>query len=367
MALTPGRAIALALTACAGAVALLLPPQPRRLERGGPYLRTARDQVAREIEWTRRAILIRTLRDSARALAAHGNPREPATLFVGTWTPGEVAWLQARVADILGAEQRGSPTAVVLARDSTFRGYPALVFALPDSGSSACVALYAEGILAPGPWNRPPRHRRLAPALLGPCAYYAWFGRAGAAVEGWLRDGGAALALTSPSYPPPAWHPPPPPPWNLRWLRGEGSWLVEPRLGFSLALDACLAGRVSRCGEFVQSRRQSSRQLARLGIHEEFVWSIQADDAAFLSDVLTTFGPERFARFWGADGSMPAAFASAFDVPLNEWTRAWATERFGPARGHAAVGLGQLGWSAAAVLGFLGLTLLIVSRRRVSA
>ncbi len=365
MALTPGRALALALVACAGAVALLLPPQPRRLERGGPYLRAARDQAARELRMTRQSIAIRVLRDSARQLAARSDSEQVPTLFVGAWTPGEATWLEGRITDILGGQRGGGSAAVVFVRDSVFRGLPGLFFALPDSGSTACVAVYAEGVIVPGPWNRPPGHRRLAPGLLGPCAYYARFGGAGPAVEGWLRDGGASLALTSPSFPAPAWRPPPAPVF-ARLTLGEGSWLVDPRLGFPLALDACLARRRSACGEFVQGRN-ANRVLARLKTHEEYAWTLRADDAAFLSDVLVAFGPERFARFWRADGSMPEAFASAFEVPLNDWTFRWATERFGPGRESASVRLRSLGMSLGTMLGFLGLAVLVVSRRRVGA
>ena len=367
MALTAGRVVAVALVVCVGAVALLLPPQPRRLERGSPYPRAVRDQAERELHMTSRAVSIRVLRDSARGLAATGDTDRIATLFVGTWTPGEAAWLEDRLADIAGGHTDGGRAAVVFARDSAFRGWPGLYFALPDSGATACVAVYAEGLLAPGPWMRPPPHRRLAPALLGPCAYYARFGRAGAAVDDWLRHGGAALALTAPTYPPPAWHPAPAPSWMVRLTRGDGAWLVEPRLPFPLTLDACLAGQKPRCAEFVQDRRAGNRVLERLGIHEEFAWSLRADEAAFLSDLLVTFGPDRFAQFWRAGGSLPEAFASAFGVPLTDWTYGWATERFGAGRRGSAVSLEGLVVSLGSVAGFLALAMLIVSRRRVGA
>jgi hypothetical protein len=367
MALTPGRILAAVLVVCAAAVALLLPPQPRRLERGGPYVRAARDQVARELQMTRRAIAIHALRDSARGLAARGDPGGVTTLFVGPWTPAEVTWLRARVEEILGGHNGASPAAAVFVRDSTLRGFPGLYFGLPDGDASTCVAVYAEGVVAPGPWNHPAPHRRLAPGVLGPCAYYARFGRAGTAVEEWLRDGGAALTLTAPTFPPTAWRAPPRGSWFSHFMQGDGTWIVEPRLAFPLALDACLAGRMPRCGEFVQGRKAANRMLARLGIHEEYVWSLRTDDAVFLSDVLVAFGPERFARFWRANGSMPEAFAGAFDVSLDGWTYGWATDRFGPGRESTAVGLGPLGVSLGTVAGFLGLAVLIAGRRRVGA
>jgi hypothetical protein len=151
----------------------------------------------------------------------------------------------------------------------------------------------------------------------------------------------------------------------VRLTEGAENWLVEPRLSFPLALDACLAGQRARCEEFVQSRLAPNRELARLGIVEEFVWAVQADDAAFLSDMLVAFGPERFARFWEAGGSLPEAFATAFGIPLAEWTSTWATERFGPARKPTQVGVGSVAVSLGAVAGFLALAVVIASRRRV--
>jgi len=366
MALTPGRIVAVALVACAAAAVLLLPPRPRRLERGGEYLRMARDQAARELWITRRAVGVRVLRDSARALAAGRVPGAATTLFVGNWTPDEVAWLEQRVADILDGPGEGGPAAVVFMRDTLFGGFPGLHFAFPDSTAATCVAVYAEGARAPAPWYRP-RHRRVAPGLLGPCAYYARFGPAGPALDEWLRAGGAALALTSPTFPAPAWHAPPRPTGLARILRVEQRWMgVEPRLAFPLTLEACLAGRLERCGEFARGRRAGNRLLSRLGIHEEYVWGLEPE-ASFLADVLVAFGPERFARFWRGAGTMPEAFAGAFGTTLDEWTYRWATERFGSERNEPAVNLGSLGVSLAAVAGFLAVALLVAGRRRVGA
>jgi hypothetical protein len=366
MALTPSRAAAVALVLCAGAVTLLLPPQPRRLERDTPYLRAVRDQAGRELSMTRRAIAVRMLRDSARGAAAR-NAQPVTAMFLGAWTPAETSWLGDRVTDIVGTGNDAGRAAVVFVRDSVFRGFPGLYYALPDSSSDVCVALYGEGVLAPGPWMRPPPHRRVAAGLLGPCAYHARFGQAGAAVGDWLREGGAALALTSPTFPAPAWRPPPPPPMLVRMVDGPGNRFVEPRLPFPLALDACLGGSVARCTEFVMGRRPGNRHLHRLGIHEEYVWSVRADAAAFLSDVLVAFGPERFARFWRASGSMPGAFEQAFGLPLGEWVFTWATGRFGSERERAPAAAGVLVWSLGTVAGFVGLAVLVASRRRVGA
>jgi len=364
MALTPGRAVAVALVVCAGAAVLLLPPRPRRLERSGQYLRVARDQAARELWITRRAVAVRVLRDSARVLASGRAPGTAATLFVGSWTPDEVTWLEQRIADILDGPGEGGAPAVVFTRDTVFGGFPGLHFAFPDSAAATCVAVYAEGARATSPWYRP-RHRRIAPGLLGPCAYYARFGPAGPALEEWLQAGGAALALTSPTFAAPAWHAPPRPTGLARLLHVERRWAgVEPRLAFPLTLDACLTGRLERCGEFARGRRAGNRLLSRLGIHEEYAGSLEPD-ASFLNDVLVAFGPERFARFWRGAGGMPEAFASAFGMPLNEWTYRWATERFGPGHEAPAVNLGSLGISLGAVAGFLAVALLVAGRRRV--
>jgi len=366
MALTPGRAVAVALVLCAGAVALLLPPQPRRLERGGTYARSARDQALRELRAVQGAVRVRVLRDSVDRLVAGG--RQPVSpLFVGRWSDDQRDWIEARLAQILEGRVARSPTGVAFVRDSMFRGVPTLFYAIPDSAGAPCVAIYAEGNFAPGPWLRRPPFRRLAPAMLGPCAYYARFGPAGSAVTGWLRRGGTALALTSPTFPPPAWKPPATTSWMGSLVgRPGGVWFGDPRLAFPLTLNGCVAGRLEACRDFVLGERMEPRGLQALGVRAEVNWSLQTDEVVFLSDVLTEFGPERFTRFWTAAGSLDEAFRTAFGASLDSWTASWARARFGRGPALPAIRAGALGLSLGTAAGFLALAVLIAYRRRVA-
>ena len=366
MALTPGRAVALALIACAGAATLLLPPQPRRLERSVTYVRGAANQARRELNDVRQAVSVRILRDSVRTLVRAGKA-PVTTVFVGRWTASERSWLGDRLAQIRDSADGGSPIGLAFVRDSLFRGVPALLYAIPDTGNDACIAIYAEGNIAPGPWMSPPPVRRLAAAMLGPCAYYLRFGPAGPAVRRWLRRGGAGLALTSPTFPPPAWRPPTSRSWLASLMEQGGSiWFADPRLASPLALNACLAGDLAACREFVGADRVRDRALARLGVHQEVRWRLGTDEAVYLSDLLVGFGPERFARFWHGDGSLEEAFASAFDESLGVWTQAWARDRFGNGPDRTPVATGALGASLGTVAVCLALAALVAHRRRVA-
>lgn len=367
MALTPGRVLAAGIVVCAGAVALLLPPAPREVVSRGGYLRAARDQAYREWGRTRRGIAVRVVRDSLRQLiAAEGDGAAPQILFLGRWADTERAWIGARVPEILGRSGSPHPVGVAFVRDSLFRGTPALYFGLPDTAGGACVAIYAEGRFAPGPWLRPPPHRRLAPAMLGPCAYYARFGPAGPAVAHWLRTGGTALAMTAPTYPPPLRPPTPRTSWISSLVSGEGGqWFADQRVEFPLALSACATGRLEACRQFVQARAPENRFLSTRGIQEELTWTLHPE-AVFLSDLLEQFGPERFAGFWTGSGSLEGAFANAFGEDLRVWTARWTRTRFGQGPARTTLTMGALGASFGAIAGFLCLAVLIAYRRRAA-
>jgi len=366
MALTPGRATAIALIACVAAVAVLLPPAPRRLERNWDYLRQTRFQIGRELQRTRRAVEARLVRDSVRRLTPDSARASTPTLFLGEWDESERAWLDDRVAEIVGDSAVAGSAGIAFVRDTLFRGTPTVYYAMPD-GSEPCVAIYAEGNFAPGPWLRRAPYRRGAPAMMGPCAYYARFGRAGPGIVRWLRDGGSALALTSPAFPPPAWKPPPTAGWGRALLSGPVLWFADQDLAFPLALDACMAGRLAACRQFVLDRRPASREIRAQGAYMQSIWAPREDEATCLSDVLVAFGPERFGAFWRSEAPPDQAFASAFGEDLAVWTAGWAHERFGRGPRRTPVTAGAVGWSVAMLAGFLGLAVLVASRRRVAA
>lgn len=363
MALTTGRAIAIAAVAMVAGAVLLLPPRPRRLERVGRYPQVAANQARIELRAARRAVAVRAVRDSARSLpAAAGTPA-----FFGDWNDAARTWLTDRVREILGDTAPLHPVRIALLRAPEFLWSPTLFYALPNAPDDPCVAIYADGPYPPGMSPRRPGYRRSASALLGPCAYYARFGTPGPAVRAWLRDGGSALALTSPAYPAPRWRPPPREPWVYTVLSDtDEPWFADQRLAFPLTLEACLTGEPGRCSEFVMGPRHEERHLQAMQIWPERAWALRPGEITWLNDVLVAFGPERFASFWAADGLLPDAFTRAFGEPLDTWTHGWALGRFGDPRRDGRLSPQAAGISAVAAVACLLIAVAVATRRRVA-
>jgi len=249
-------------------------------------------------------------------------------------------------------------------RDTALPGYLTLHYALPTNATDACVTIYARN----PKWMRGrPLYRPAAPALLGPCAYYARFGPPGRAVDEWLRHGGAALAITSPTYPPPVRSRPMPDRGLGLFMLMEGSdwWSVDQRLDFPLALNACRDGHAPSCRAFVMGPRGGDRALQALGVHSEQSWVVETRTAMFLSDLLTAIGPERFAAFWGASGTLGEAFQTAVGADLATWTERWAREHLGGRPSQPTVSVASLGISLGLVAVFLAIATLVAMRRRV--
>lgn len=365
MALTRARIAALALVVAAAAVTILLPPQPRRLFRTGTYDRVAVQVASRTLRSARQAVAVRMIRDSARRIADTGTHGTVQTLFLGEWRPGERDWLEARVQDVRGTEPGLGSAAVAFVRDTALPGFATLYYALPTETNDACVAIYYRN---PRYARARPLYRQLAPALLGPCAYYARFGPPGQAVDDWLRRGGAALAIASPTYPPPVRSPVSSPDRAMRFvLFGDESawWLVDQRLDFPLALNACQGGDEQRCRDFVTGAREGDRALQALGVHVELSWVVETRTAMFLSDLLSTIGPERFATLWGASGTLEQAFQAAVGTDVGAWTKDWAREHLGKRAAQPTVTFATLGFSLGVVAAFLAIAALVAVRRRV--
>ena len=190
-------------------------------------------------------------------------------------------------------------------------------------------------LLAPG---------REAPSLLGPCAFQARFGRAGAGIDAWLRSRSYDLASR------PAWQPAPVPalerhdpavpPQRLFSARvGELYWTLSPE-----AL-ACTAGALERCNESLAPPRDRPSTYLDGGL----VTSARSRDdhwgalgRGYLSDLATTLGPDRFARFWRSDLEPDAALQTVAAMPLTVWTQRWASSAVGPVRTGPAIALREL-------------------------
>lgn len=166
--------------------------------------------------------------------------------------------------------------------------------------------------------------------LLGPCAYYAAFGRPGAPIERWLAHGATRYALSA------NWHP--------------IDYDIDPAVVFdgipfewytgNFDFEACHSGRVARCGRMVQEVTTAGTFRVRLGgidlpgvVRWRTSWNRwdQASPAdRYLADMVAGFGPDRFGRFWRSAGTLDSAFVHAFDTPLAGWTHRWVDASYPP-------------------------------------
>lgn len=171
--------------------------------------------------------------------------------------------------------------------------------------------------------------------VLGPCRYYATYGTPGSQVSAWMRNGGVAFASGLAASD------------SIERFARQRAFGVR-YAGFLLPVDAeaCLAGRKEACGGVLTSELSKSDNLfgpdpARLQ-HPERVYSygrygrgpqrFGGFEARLLADVEAEFGSDRFQSFWSSDEELNVAFASAFGLPLGDWTHTWLEARFTPDR-----------------------------------
>ena len=221
------------------------------------------------------------------------------------------------------------------------RGELAFEYVLAEGAAgtrSECVAILAiqSPVLArPGGNRRFAEHldpSRRAEALLGPCAFQARFGVAGAQIDAWLRSRSYDLALDA------SWEEPGrdlgPQAAALRDEARAESWRYT-QWDLSIPARACAAGEVKGCEDAMTPAHGTRRQLpsgamVRRSMPWDTHWGARATD--YLSDLVTAIGPERFARFWRSDLPPDAALRSAAAMPLSGWTQQWIGELAGPAR-----------------------------------
>lgn len=92
--------------------------------------------------------------------------------------------------------------------------------------------------------------------------------------------------------------------------------------------DGSIAAPPGSDAEHLLGRTQVS--YADLGWTQERPFSY-LDDSLF-ADLEAQFGQEAFERFWTSDGSVEAAFASAFGVEIGDWVLAWVDAQMGIAK-----------------------------------
>ena len=185
-------------------------------------------------------------------------------------------------------------------------------------------------------------------SVLGPCAYFAAFGKPGTAVRRWLDATNYRAALL------PDWDKPRAPvvdPSAIYTLDTEASrCLTGDRRGCAdaLGMNALTAGSGTVGGN---SLGEGSRGRA-----------LVLGEAAprLLADAAREYGLTRFARFWTSNAPLDSAFAGAAGVSLTEWTGQWLEGTYGKPQRSRSVQLHELFWLAV----LIPVLLLIAAGRR---
>lgn len=172
-------------------------------------------------------------------------------------------------------------------------------------------------------------------SLLGPCAYFAAFGKPGPSVHRWLE----ATNYRAARYP--DWDRPRAPSVDVAAVYSLGPEAIRCRTGKSGGCATALrttgaSGVPSRVIDGNSSGDGGRRRTVLLG------------DASprFLADAVREFGSDRFAQFWTSSAPIESAFAGAANVSLDEWTARWLERSYGKQQGPPAIRLPDLLWLA---------------------
>jgi hypothetical protein len=184
-----------------------------------------------------------------------------------------------------------------------------------------------------------------AQRLIGVCGFYAVFGMPGDSVRSWLRATGHAFARQS------DWH-------------VARAPVIDATSAYALHPDAarCLTGETRACHVTlgVGAERESGPVRLDSSFAESVLRAVTASpdgwqqqragehQGRYLADVVRDLGPERFARFWHADGSVEAAFAAAAGVDLAAWTETWLARTYGAVPDRPSVRTRDVVWLAVA-------------------
>lgn len=201
-------------------------------------------------------------------------------------------------------------------------------YLLPDSTDRhTCVAIAAPGRQS-GLAQRPGGDQRQTlfwlRRVLGPCAFYASFGKPSPVIARWLsarRYDLAADALWDGTQHrgPERW-----------WIAEMGStnrrWMWQWLYALPPTIAGCAGGRVASCRAYALAGAESER-APRTVITSIFEWRAPPLPGAteLLSDAVREFGRARFARFWTTDLPVDSAFHVAMDTTLGDWV--WSRQR----------------------------------------
>lgn len=233
-------------------------------------------------------------------------------------------------------------------------------------GKTCLVAIVLQQTASEADWLRTISAAAKNYAILGPCAYYAAFGRPGSHIEDWLESADFYPAMR------PVWAVGAEP---LRLLSREERRYVY--RGDQGSLVACAAGNRYACRSLALTptrlevyyrlypvyRREQG--IVGAGARRQYSAPTGPNVGRQLSDLLVDMGDERFARFWTSAARVETAFAESFGVELEDWMMGWARIQWGeverPVTEPASAMLGLL-----LVAVFVGGTTFLVRGRQVN-
>lgn len=344
-------------------------PEARRAEELAAAWRIA--DVAVALTERRRAL--------APELDRRRNAGEPtiAVSLEGPYDAAERARVRATVDTIwrgLGLGTTKIGVAVVLSTEPVRRtpGLPrrgwlfSPAYHFPDSSDrTSCMSVMAMRRRA-GRLDGREMESRLRRAL-GPCAFYAAFGKPTPSIERWLSARHYDVAMD------PSWDATP------DEVRARTSWFLnfseipraQRRFLWAWLYQAppttvgCVAGRADACATYFAAGTGGG---ARTTIATDFERRGPPLPGAteLLADMVREFGTARFARFWTSKLAPDSAFTAAMDTSLG----AWMAER--QARLTPRIALGPAAPLGASVLGILlagaalGCAVLVAARRQIS-
>jgi hypothetical protein len=288
-----------------------------------------------EVSWAEhRTALLRAVR------AAAPRPGAPPVLVTALKFPPAT---RRAIEDQLGAIWREiGPTSgdIAIGVVVNDQGMPIQILPPATDGHLCAVALPVVWTLR---WMlrspEPPRADQLQPWLrngLGPCAFYAAFGRPGARVEAWLLARGFDLATDMDWIDPPGpEHAFDPGVVDAPNLRVRPFWERDDRYGASLDAVACNAWNLARCHAalFNPDTVVFSRERRRdpPGVITQSWWRSPRlyGGGSYLADLVRAVGRERFQAFWSSPAPVDSAFLAAMGTPIEVWTARWERERMG--------------------------------------
>jgi hypothetical protein len=222
--------------------------------------------------------------------------------------------------------------------------------------------------VASGRWRWYDNYESLPTNILGPCRFYAAYGLPGADVSEWLASGGSGFAMA---------------PANKeeaqRFDRGRPFGLRYANLSLLPEAEACLAGRMDDCTSFVMSKRTRSGLTGDATrtktSYPERIYSWDGNlrspqrpggkHLTLVADLEAEFGADRFQSFWSSNQPMETAFASAFGLPLDEWTHDWLNARFMPDKLGPGISWETLLYSLALISFCVSIVFAAARRRQV--